>query len=323
MKNMHETNLRALDLNLLVVLEVLLRKESVTDAAREIGLSQSAMSHALGRLRETFDDELLVRSGRTMVPTIRAVALKEPLREALTALENVVASKKDFDPATTAAEIVIAAGDYAQFVLLPEVLKRFQSKAPGLNLRIRELGSSPPTERLASGEIDLAFSLGLPEQVPPTLYRKDLFQIELVSVVRKDHPDVGETLDLKTFASLPHLLVSPRGDNLGVVDQNLARVGLERRVALVVPHFMIAPHLVANTNMVLTSARRVVESFASFLPLRIFPTPMELERGTLSMVWHPRSHRDPLHRWIRAEIEASKPWNTEDCPHRKKSQADQ
>lgn len=307
MANMQEINLRALDLNLLVILEVLLRKESVTEAALEIGLSQSAMSHALGRLRETFEDELLVRSGRTMVPTVRAEGLKEPLREALAALEAVVRQEKPFDPATSRARMVIAANDYAQFVFLPLLMERLQQEAPFMDLRVREMGSGAPTERLASGELDIAMTLGLPEQVPDTLYRRDLYQLELVSMVRADHPEVGEELDLATFVRLPHLLISPRGDDRGVVDLTLAEKGLSRRVALVVPHFMVAPYLVANSNLVLTSARRVLENFAELLPLRIFKTPLELERGTISMVWHPRSHRDPVHRWLRDQIVAMAP----------------
>lgn len=300
---MHDMNLRALDLNLLVALDVLLRKESVTEAAREIGLSQSAMSHALGRLRELFDDELLVRSGRKMVPTVRAAELKEPLREALLRLEAVVAPREGFDPATSEAKIVLATNDYAQFVLLPPLIEKLQSRAPGIDLRVRELGGEPPTERLAGGAVDLALTLGLPEHVPETLYRRDLFKLDLVSVVRADHPAVGEELDLETFAKLPHILVSPRGDDQGVVDFTLKRLGKKRRVAVVVPHFMVAPHLAASTDMVLTTARSVVESFAQFLPIRLLEPPVELERGTVSMVWHPRSHRDEAHRWLRKEIE--------------------
>ena len=293
-----------MDVNLLVALDVLLRKEGVTEAAREIGLSQSAMSHALGRLRDLFDDELLVRSGRTMVPTSRAKALREPLREALKRLEEVIALSPGFEPKTSQAVFRLATNDYAQFTLLPPLIERLQREAPLIDLRVRELGGDPPTERLATGAIDLALTLGLPEHVPSSLYRRDLFQLELVSVVRRDHPRVGDSLDLDIFCELPHILVSPRGDDEGVVDWTLERQGRSRRVAVVVPHFMVAPHLVATTDMVLTTARSVAESFAQFLPIRLVEPPLELERGTVSMVWHPRSHREEGHRWLRKQIEA-------------------
>lgn len=296
-------NLKSLDVNLLVALEVLLRQRNVTRAAREMSLSQSAMSHTLGRLREAFDDELLVRSGRAMVPTARGEALLEPLRAALERLEQVVAAPGTFDAGTVQSTFTIAANDYAQFVILPPLMSRLKERAPGVDLRIRELGSDPPTRRLATGRVDLAFTLGLPEQVPPSLYRKDLFQLDLVSLIRKDHPQVGESLDLDLFCELPHILISPMGDDEGVVDWTLERQGRSRRVALVVPHFMVAPHLVATTDMVLTTARSVAESFAQFLPIRLMDPPLDLERGTVSMVWHRRSHREECHRWLRDQIE--------------------
>lgn len=296
---MNEMNLKAIDANLLVTLEILLRRESVTEAAAELALSQSAVSHSLARLRELFDDDLLVRSGRGMVRTGRGAQLQEPLRQALTQLEQVISRGGEFDPLKSTAEFSIATNDYGQFVLLPPLIEKLQKRAPGIDLRVRELGSEEPTMRLAKGELDLALTLGLPEHVPQTLYRRDLFKLELVSVVRNDHPAVGEKFDLDVFCALAHILVSPRGDDEGVVDVTLRRQGRKRRVAVVVPHFMVAPHLVATTDMVLTTARSVAESFATFLPIRLIAPPMELERGTVSMVWHPRSHGDESHRFMR------------------------
>ncbi len=299
---MHEMNLKSVDTNLLVALEILLRRESVSDAARELGRSQSAMSHALNRLREVFDDDLLVRSGRGMVRTERGDELVMPLREALDRLEQVVTTGGQFDPAASGAVFEIATNDYGQFVLLPPLIERLQNQAPRVDLRVRELGSEPPTRRLATGEIDLAFTLGLPEHVPQSLYRRDLFQLDLVSVVRTEHPEVGEKFDLDTFCELAHILVSPLGDDEGVVDMTLRRIDRVRRVAVVVPHFMVAPHLVATTDMVLTTSRSVAKSFAEFLPIRLLEPPLELKRGTLSMVWHPRSHGEERHRWLRRTI---------------------
>ncbi len=295
-------NLNAIDVNLLVTLDVLLREESVTKAAKVLGLSQSAVSHALGRLRELFEDQLLVRSGRAMVRTGRGEALMVPLRQALGQLEAVVSAGGEFDPCESEAEFRIAANDYGQFVLLPPLIEAVQAQAPGINLRVRELGSEPPTRRLAHGDLDVALTLGLPEHVPPSLYRRDLFKIDLVTLVREDHPQVGDEMPLDCYCHLSHILVSPLGDDEGVVDSTLRRMGRSRRVALVVPHFMIAPHLVASTDMVLTTARSVAESYAKFLPIRLLDPPLELERGTLSMVWHPRSHGDEGHRWLRRRI---------------------
>lgn len=297
-------DLASLDLNLLVALEALLRLESVTQAAREVGLSQSAMSHALGRLRDQFGDELLLRSGRKMVPTARAEELLGPLQEALASLKEAISDPAPFNPAQAEDKFWIATNDYAQFTLLPPLIKRLQAQAPLVDLRVRELGRGALAERLARGDIDLALTLGLPEHVPETLYRLDLFQLELVSLVRRDNPFVGDELDLDTFCELPHLLISPLGDGRGAVDMRLEEIGRSRRVALVVPHFMVAPHLVATTDMILTTAKSVAESFAEFLPIRVLEPPLDLVRGTVSLVWHPRTHREANHRWLRGQIEA-------------------
>lgn len=291
--------LRKMDLNLLVTLEVLLREESVTRAAESLDKSQSAISHALRRLREEFDDELLVRSGRSMVRTGRGEELMEPLREALSRLDEVVAGGGIFDPQKSEAAFEIATNDYAQFVLLRPLIELMQTKAPNIDLRVRELGSEPPTKRLARGDIDVALTLGLPEHLPASLYRRDLFKLDLVTVVRQEHPTVGETLSLDQYCELPHILVSPLGDDEGVVDTTLRGRNRSRRVAVVVPHFMVAPHLVASTDMVLTTARSVAESFARLLPIRLLEPPLSLTRGIVSMVWHPRSHGEECHRWLR------------------------
>lgn len=295
-------NLESMDLNLLITLDVLLREESVTEAAHQLGLSQSAVSHALGRLRDQFDDELLVRSGRKMIRSARGEELMEPLRKALLELERAVSAAGSFDPAKSEAAFELATNDYGQFVLLPPLIERIQSEAPGIDLRVRELGSEPPTQRLARGEIDLALTLGLPEHIPSSLYRRDLFQLDLVSLVRRGHPRVTGKLDLDLFCELSHILVSPLGDDEGVVDVTLRGMGRARRVAVIVPHFMVAPHLVAATDMVLTTARTVAENYARFLPLRLVEPPLQLERGTLSMVWHPRSHGEKCHQWLRSCI---------------------
>lgn len=292
-------DLKSLNLNLLVTLDALLREENVTRAARRLDKSQSAVSHALNRLREVFDDELLVRSGRGMVRTELGDELTEPLAASLKRLEEVVTRKGDFEPATSRAVFGIAAYDYAQFVLLPPLIEKLQQRAPGVDLRVRTLGGDSPTAPLSTGEADMALTLGLPEEVPGSLYRRDLFKLDLVSVVRRDHPRVDETLDLEVFCELPHILVSHRGDEEGVVDYTLRRMGRSRRVAVVVPHFMVAPHLVAETDMILTTAESVARRASSYLPVELYEPPLELKRGTVSMVWHPRSHGEDAHRWLR------------------------
>ncbi len=301
-------NISAIDLNLLVALRALLRERSVTRAAEVVGLSQPAMSHALKRLREEFGDPLLVRSGRGMVLTPRGEEMLEPLEQALRQVECLYHPPGEFVAAQSEQTFVIGANDYGQFVILPRLLERLSELAPGINIRVRDLGAHPLATRLESGELDLVLKLGRIEEIPDTLYRRDLFQLELECMVRLGNTQVGDVLTLEDYTKLSHILISQDGDDSGVVDWTLAEMGMKRRVAVVVPHFLIAPHIVARTDLVLTTASSVARVFADVLPVRLLAPPIELERGTVSMVWHPRMHADAGQKWMRAQIEYVSGW---------------
>jgi len=301
-------SLTGLDLNLLVVLDALLRRRHVTLAGREVGLSQSATSHALGRLRAHFDDALLVRDGNTLVPTSRAESLAEPLAQALGTLASAIAAPLPFDPRTALRTFVLAAADYGQFVVLPPLIERLARFAPGIDLVVKDAG--PGTAKvLGEGLVDLA--LGPPiggvrasevESDQPGLYGRALFDEGFVCVVRRDHPDIGDTLDLDTFIALPHAFVAPRGTPGGIVDDLLAERGLTRRVAVMVQHFLVAPWLIAQSNMVITIADRIARAFVTQLPLKVLTPPLPLPRFTMQLTWHERRHRDPGHQWLRNQI---------------------
>ena len=301
-------NISAIDLNLLVALRALLRERSVTRAAEIVGLSQPAMSHALKRLRDEFGDPLLVRAGRGMVLTPRGEEILDPLENALRQVESLYHPPGEFVAAESEQTFVIGANDYGQFVILPRLLERLSELAPGINVRVRDLGAHPLAARLESGELDLVLKLGRVEEIPETLYRRDLFQLELECMVRLGNSQVGDVLTLEDYTKLSHVLISQDGDDSGVVDWTLAEMGLKRRVAVVVPHFLIAPHIVARTDLVLTTASSVARVFADVLPVRLLSPPIELERGTVSMVWHPRMHTDAGQKWMRSQIEYVSGW---------------
>lgn len=273
MHNAHDAgalvDLARVDLNLLVVLDALLKERHVTRAAARLGLSQSAASHALSRLRAHFDDPLLVRDRSLLVPTERALGIAEPLAQALGSLAAALTQPVAFDPLTTRRTFVIGAADYGQFVLLPPLLERLREAAPGLDLDVRDV-VTPPTEALAPGGTDLLVGPPLDPRragsARPSKGRKAapgapsgtsirsrrLFDERFVCVVRKDHPRVKRKLDLETFAELPHAFVAPRGTRGGVVDDVLAGLGRERRVA-VMGSISSPPRPAASTP---TSARR-------------------------------------------------------------------
>jgi len=298
---MAESHLGAIDLNLLVILDALLEERSVTRAADRVGMTQPAMSHALGRLRKLFDDPLLLRTPRGMVPTARAEALIEPVRRALGELERAVFHRPAFDPLVERRSFSIGAADYAETVLLPPLLEQIGKKAPGIDLMVRVFRAEDMEEDLESGQLDLAITV-LQDNEQPAVVQKRLFQERFVCVVRKDHPNVGEALTLEEYVSLSHALISPRGRKGGYVERELAKLGLSRRVALTVPHFLVAPMVVAQSDLVLTLPERLAKIFASMLPLRVVDPPLPVPGFNVSQVWHERQQHDPAHVWLRGLI---------------------
>ena len=303
---MQHTNLEGIDLNLLVALRALLAERHVTRAAARVGLSQPAMSHALARLRELLGDALLVRTPSGMQPTARAAAMTLPLARALEDLGRVLASPEAFEPSRSTHKFRIATNDYMELVLFPRLLARLWREAPGVDVRVRNHGVRTHDD-LAESRVDLAMGVtgqfGTPD--PPTGIRvQRLVSERFVCIVREDHPTVKKRLSLDEFVSLPHALVAPRGESGSVVDTALARLGKKRRVAVEVPHFLVAPHVVRETDVVLTVAARVASCLGPLLGLRQLAPPLELDGFSMSMVWHERQHADPAHSWLRGLVAA-------------------
>lgn len=295
------SELQAINLNELLVLDALLDEGNVTRAARRVGLSQSAMSHALGRLRRSFDDQLLVRSGNRLVLTPRAEQLKGKLRAGLEQLARAVRGEVAFDPATSQRRFTIATTDIVAIRVLPPFLERMRREAPGLELQVVGLDERSVYDALEGGEIDLAHVVN--RQSPPGFRRRLAFREGFACLARADHPSLRDgTLSLEDYAALPHALISPTGQGSGVVDRALAAIGLERRVSLRVQFFLLAPLLIANSDLVLTAPRRLSEQFASWAGLALFDPPLELPGFDVHGIWHERFQDDPAHRWLRAHL---------------------
>jgi DNA-binding transcriptional LysR family regulator len=290
-------NLGTIDLNLLVAFDVLLAEQSVTRAARRLGLSQPAMSSALGRLRRLVGDPILVRTATRMVPTQRAMELVGPVRQILAQVEVALSAPAPFDPASTRRRFRIATNDYVEAVLLPKLVREVAHAAPGIDLEVLQLGAGYPEEALQTGKLDLA--IGFAHNVPVELHSHILFKDKFVCAVRADHPSVGRRLTPRQYADLPHLLVSQTGGVTGIVDSALAMHGLERRVAVTVPHFVVTPHVVVQSDCIVTLAERVARTFAEILPLRLLKPPVFLPAIRVAMAWHERNEHDPAQKWLR------------------------
>jgi DNA-binding transcriptional LysR family regulator len=300
MSNMQDMHLASLDLNLIVALDALLAERSVTKAAERIGITQSAMSHALARLRLVTQDELLVRAAGGMVPTPRALALASPIRHALGEVAAALHVPEAFDPRSAKLRVVLATSDYGELVVLPELVRRLGIDAPGIELRVVAHTDDAP-EKLTSGAVDLVVAPRTPRDGAAGMFAHKLFDESFVCVVRRGHPLAKKKLTLARFAEASHALIAPRGREGGFVDDALAALGLSRHVAVAVPHFLIAPHLVATSDLILTLASRVARVLARPLGLIILAPPPEirLERFTMSLLWHERTQGDPGHAWVR------------------------
>ncbi|QRY77718.1 LysR family transcriptional regulator [Pseudomonas sp. PDNC002] len=294
-------NLRRLDLNLLVTLDVLLREHNVTRAAEQLNFSQPSVSVHLAKLRDIFGDPLLLPGPRGMRPTARAESLREPLRLALEALEQAVAPSDPFDPAVAQNTWRVAATDYGESTILLPALSAIRTSAPGTRLALLELSPPRIARQAEQGEIDLAFHTT--EGSPPSMRRRTLFSERYVLAGRAGHPKLKRKPSLAQFCQLEHVMVSPDGGGFsGVTDEALAAVGLSRRVVLSVPHFLFVIAAVASSDLVaMVPARLVRENPA----LRVVEAPVEVPGYEMSMLWDERSHRDPAHRWLREQIAAS------------------
>jgi DNA-binding transcriptional LysR family regulator len=304
MHDEHDASLSSLDLNLLVVLDALLTERHVTRAAGRLGLTQSACSHALGRLRAALGDPLLVRGPRgEMLPTPRAESLAPGLRAALRGLATAVRGEPPFDPATARRGFRVAAGDYPELVVLPSLVSLLAREAPGVDVWMVPLALTRDgvAAQLASGAADVA--IGPPGlRGPGGLYTRTLLEERFRCVVRRGHPAAGRRLTLARYCDLAHLLVSPRGTPGSLVDDALAALGRQRRIAASVPHFVVAPHVVASTDLIATLGERIVAATAAPLGLAVLAPPVELPRFTIAMTWHERTHQDPAQRWLRDVI---------------------
>lgn len=320
------TNVTATNANLLVALSVLLREGSVTAAATRMGITQSAMSGTLAQLRSLFDDPLFVRVGRSMQPTPRALALVEPLQRAVAAFDEALAQPQRFDPKTSEARFAIALDDRSEILIVPELMRRIRDHAPGISVQVHAWGRHRAPPGLANGDLDLVVGVFGPskpltpaaikrlrangvlstvEPLPPGHHTQPLFDLDITTMIRADHPKVGKTLDLDTFCALDHILVTEESWSMGVIDDALARLGRSRRIAARVPHLLAVGRLVAMTDLCVSIDSGLAWLHGQTLPVRTVATPVNVPGAALSLLWHDRTDRDPARQWLRAQVQSS------------------
>ncbi len=287
------------DLNLLLVFAALWRERNVTKAAKTIGMTQPALSRALGRLRVEFSDPLFVRVARGVSPTDRAMGIAETIADLLEAAEGVYASEGKFRPGSFKDTVTISTNDYFQTLAATRLIPRIAKEAPGMALNFLTGDGAIPKEALERGNVDLVIA-GIYENLPEGFYHQKILTDRYRSAVRRDYP--SKTLTVEQFAKLSHVLVTPRGDLKGIVDNALEKLGKQRRVVIGSSNFLSAGWVVAHSDFVLSAPGRIIDSLCEYLPLRDFPTPVPIPHLELFQVWHSRTHHDPAQKWLRQRI---------------------
>jgi DNA-binding transcriptional LysR family regulator len=297
------SNLRNFDLNLLLAFDVLMQERNVTRASERMFVTQSAMSHTLHRLRQQLDDPLLVKTPNGMQPTERALALVTPVRNLLLEMDRLLEPPQAFDPATSQRRFTIAATDYMEFLLLPHLTRLIEQAAPGVDIHVKRTESTFPVTQLENGSLDVVLGFASILEPPAQLNYAHLFVDQMACVVREDHPTIDAVPSLQDYLAAAHMLISRTGSQAGLIDEKLAELGLERRINLIVPHFLSAPLIVAETDMILSLPYRLAAQFSKLVALKILPVPLELPNYDLAMIWHPLREKDPAHCWLREQIQ--------------------
>lgn len=289
-------NFDELDLNLLKVFQAVYAERQLTRAGERLGLAQPTVSNALARLRRTLDDPLFVRTAEGMQPTPLAEAFADQVLEGLGLLKAGLEQSIQFDPARTTRRFRLAMSDYTGTVLLPALVSRLQVDAPGVDLAIHHLRRDQAQEALKAGRLDVVIT---DELEGPGLYQQAIYSERFVSLVRADHPLIGETLSLQEYLAAGHLLFSLDGRGGGIVDRLLGERGLRRRVAVRVPHVSVIPRIIARSELIVTLPERVARQFQAGWGLRVLEPPLEIPRYSVRQFWHEKYHRDPGNRWLR------------------------
>lgn len=286
----------SIDIRLLMVFDAIYRTRSVTAAAEALDLGQPAVSVALAKLRHHFGNPLFVRTSSGMEPTPFSEGLVSPVREVLGALEKVLGHRGEFEPASAERSFRICMTDISQLVLLPSLWRVLRETAPGIRIEILPM-SSDTARLLESGEADLA--VGFVPQLEAGFHQQSLFVQNFVCLVGDGHPRIGDTLSLAQFEAEDHAVIGSSGAAPSMLEREIARQGITRRIALKIPSFLGAAFVVEHTDLLLTVPRRLGDVLQGRGAFRFLPVPFPLPEYEVKQHWHERYHHDEGNRWLR------------------------
>ena len=298
-------DLARLDLNLLLVFHHLLREKRVSNVATVLGMSQPAVSSALGRLRASLDDDLFLRTQGGMVPTPYALQLAEPVAAALDGLQQALNVRASFDPTTSERSFTLAMTDVGEMYFLPVLMDALTQNAAGVTLKVVAVTSASLKDDMASGHTDLA--LGLLPQLQAGFMQQSLFRQPYVCLMRDGHP-LARTpeLTLTDFAAADHVRVIAAGTGHGRIDEAISealeRQGLQRRIRLTVPNYVALGDVLGHADLIATVPERFAQRVTRPFALTTRALPLTVEGSAIHQFWHARLHKDPGHQWLRSLV---------------------
>lgn len=291
------------DLNLMRVFLTVLHERSVTRAAQRLNLTQPAVSYALGRLREQFDDPLFVRTATGMQPTPVAFALADPIERGMNSFAEAVSLRQQFAPATSTRRFRLSMSDIGEMVFLPPLMERVHALAPRLQVEVLEVALEQVPQALKEGEVDLA--IGNLAGVGRHTCHADLFSERYVCMGRRGHPVLSAGLTRGQFKRLDHILVASRASAHRLLNDVLSEAGMHRQPYLTLPHFSAAAEIVRRTDLTVTLPYRAAIWFNRDNAFAIRPLPIALPPLSVTVHWHARFESDPGTMWLRRQVEAT------------------
>lgn len=297
MSVIHHLNLTGVDLNLLVVFDALITEQHLTRAALKIGLSQPATSNALSRLRKLFNDDLFIKTSKGMAPTPRAIELAESIHQSLLQVQTAIYSEPEFIPQTSERVFRLGMDDYSELVFLPKLLAEIEILAPKVKIQVRSTNWIRSPKLLDADDIDLA--IGHCPQFQPWHQKQLLYEEHFVCVASSERFKNRKAITLEEYVAAAHLLVSPKEDMVGLVDEALARQNLSRNIVMSVPNFLIVPFILVNTNFIATLPAHLVKTFVEVWQLYAWTLPFEMAGFSVDLLWHSKNGREAGHVWLR------------------------
>ncbi|KID54958.1 LysR family transcriptional regulator [Pseudoalteromonas luteoviolacea] len=295
-------NISDIELNQLRLLQIIFETKNLTRAGERAGLTQSAVSHTLKKLRHSFNDSLVIRQGNQLVMTPRAETLKPQLNRWLNDFEKNILFQEQFDPTTSTRTFYIATSDLVEQALSAALITHLAQVAPQVRVVFTKLDKRGLASQIESGEVD--FSISVVESSHPSLMVTTLYRDDFVSVVKNDHPILLTPQDVQKFCRFPHLLAGTGKDTRGMVDDALNELGLSRTVQYKVANFLSAPYIVEKSDAIFTAPRRFINAISSQFAISQFETPIPMDSYVMKLYWHIKNKDEQAIKWFREQLVA-------------------